>query len=237
MRRQGRDWLGIALATAGVVGAISLAGIFIVYLVDSLNGDDNGSKSANASKVGTVGPGPTAATGATGLGKGATGLGSTSTGAGTKTGATGGAVKTQNPARIPDGQRYETYTNQAAGYSILAPKGWKKKTKGKLVGFSHKFNFELLASAKGPAPTTKSVSKQLGKNPNLSIIDPPKTETVAGMTAVVVRARNTKRNIILLQYHFGKNKKTAAINLGTPETVYKDNADDLRRIANSFRWL
>jgi hypothetical protein len=233
MKRTGRDWLGIALATAGVVGAISLAGIFVVYLVDSLS-DDDGSKPATATRLGAS-TGPTAATGLTSGGKGATGSSSKSSGA--KSGSTGAATKTENPARIPDGQRYETYTNRTAGYSILVPKGWKKKANAKLVGFSHRPNFILIAARKGKPPTTKSVSTVIGKNKALTIIDPPRTETVAGSTAVVDRVRNTKRKIVLFQYHFGKNKKIAAINLGTPETVYKDNADDFRRIASSFRWL
>jgi hypothetical protein len=229
MRPKGRDWLGIALATAGVVGAVSLAGIFIVYLVDSLS-DDDGSTPTTTQAVRT---GPTAATGLTGA-KGSTGSTSKSSGA---SGSTGAKKKKENPAKIPDGQRYETYTNRSAGYSILVPKGWKKKTNSKLVGFSRSPNFILIAARKGKAPTTKSVSKVIGKNKALTIIDPPRTETVAGSTAVVDRVRNTKRKLVLFQYHFGKSKKIVAINLGSPEDVSEDNADDFRRIASSFRWL
>jgi hypothetical protein len=35
-----RDLVVISLAVAGVVGAISLAGIFIVYLVDTIGGEE-----------------------------------------------------------------------------------------------------------------------------------------------------------------------------------------------------
>jgi len=230
MRPKGRDWLGIALATAGVVGAISLAGIFIVYLVDSL-GDDDGSKPATATQA--VRTGPTGTTGLTG-GRGSTGPGSKSSGA---SGSTGAAKKKENPAKIPDGQRYETYTNRSDGYSILMPKGWTKKTNAKLVGFSKRPNFMLIAARKGKPPTTKSVNAVIGKNKALTIVEPPRTENIGGTAGVVDRVRNTKRNIVLFQYHFGKSKKTVAINLGTPDAVADDNADDFRRIASSFRWL
>jgi hypothetical protein len=234
MKRQGRDWLGVALAAAGVVGAISLAGIFIVYLVDSIGGDDN-SKPAST-QVG-VRTGPTAATGPTGAnaGTGTTGSSNSKKSAGkAKAGATG---QTGAAAKIPDGQRYETFTNRTAGYSILVPKGWKKRTKGKLTTFGHAPNFLIISSAKGRPPTVKTTSAIIAKNKKLVIVEAPREATVGGNAAVIDRVRNTERDVLIDQYHFGKSKKVAAINLGTPEKVASDNADDFRRIANSFRWL
>jgi hypothetical protein len=245
MKRQGRDWLGIALATAGVVGAISLAGIFIVYLIDSL-GDDDSSKPAASSQLGRAPTGPTAATGSTGANNGTTGssksggtTGSSKSGAARgKAGTTGGKAKTgADQAKIPDGQQYATYTNRSGGYSILIPRGWKKRDKGKLVGFSLHGNFVLISSGKGKAPTAKSVSAQIAKNKGLKIVEAPRQTTIGGNSAVVATVRNSKRPVVIDQYHLGKDKKVVAVNLGTPSAVSKDNADDYRRIANSFHWL
>ena len=55
-----------ALAVAGVVGALSLAGIFIVYLVDTIGGDDSNDPTQ-------VQPRTTGATGATGVPDGTSG--------------------------------------------------------------------------------------------------------------------------------------------------------------------
>ena len=189
MKRQGRDWLGIALAAAGVVGAISLAGIFIVFLVVSL-GDDNGSKTAVAIKPGAR-TGPTVAAGPTGGNDGSTG--SSKSGATGKAGASGGAKASPEQNKIPDGQRYKTYTNQAAGYSILVPKGWKKNDRGKLVGFASGSNFVLIGSRQGPAPTVASVTKNLAKNKNLRIVKAPRATTVGGNPVVVDSVRNVAR--------------------------------------------
>ena len=234
MKRQGRDWLGIALAAAGVVGAISLAGIFIVYLVDSI-GDDNGSKAATT-VVGTR-TGPTVAAGPTGGNDGSTG--GSKSGTGGKAGASGGAAANPEQNKIPDGQQYKTYTNKAAGYSILVPKGWKKNDRGKLVGFASGANFVLIGSRQGPPPTVASVTKNLAKNKNLRIVKKPRATTVGGNPVVVDSVRNIARKepFVQDQYWFGKNKKVAAVNLGTPAAVAKDNADDYRRIAASLHWL
>jgi hypothetical protein len=235
MKPQGRDWLGIALAAAGVVGAISLAGIFIVYLIDSI-GDDNGSKPAATTGLGTR-TGPTVAAGPTGGNNGATG--SSKPGTSGKAGASGGVTASPGQNKIPDGQRYKTYTNKAGGYSILVPKGWKKNDRGKLVGFSSGSNFVVIGSRMGPAPTVASVNKNLAKNTNLRIIKKPRATTVGGNPVVVASVRNVTRRepFVQDQYWFGKNKKVAAVNLGTPSAVAKDNADDFRRIVASLHWL
>jgi len=83
----------------------------------------------------------------------------------------------------------------------------------------------------------KKTSAIIAKNKKLEIVEAPRDATVGGNAAVIDRVRNTERDVLIDQYHFGKNKKVAAINLGTPEKVASDNADDFRRIANSFRWL
>jgi len=237
MNREGRDWIAIALAAAGVVGAISLAGIFVVYLIDSL-GDDDSPKPAATAKLNRATTGPTAATGPS-VADGTDGSSKSSTGkAGATGGKTGSSPAEQN--KIPDDQRYTTYTSRSAGFSILVPKGWKENVRGKLIGFSSGANYVLISTGKGPAPTAKSARRQLAKNKKkFKIVDAPRETTVGGNAAVVDKVRDISRkeSFLLDQYRLGKDKKIVVLNLGTPGTVSKDNADDYRRIANSFRWL
>jgi hypothetical protein len=241
MNRNGRDWITLSLAAAGVIGAISLAGIFIVYLADSIGGG-NETKTVTTARSGGFGLGSTLGSGATGGNAGAGSAGGRSSSGSGKAGATGASGKAgaagQGP-KIPDDQRYKTFKNRSAGYSVLVPRGWKKHVRGKLVGFSKGADFMLITAANGPPPTIKFVTKNIAKNNNLQILEDPRHETVGGNAAIVAKVQNIKRTppFYVEQFHFGQNKKVAAVNLGTPASVFNDNEDDFRRIASSFRWL
>jgi hypothetical protein len=241
MERERRDWIAIVLAAAGVVGAISLAGIFIVYLVDTI-GDDGNSKPTSAARAfgtRTVPKTPLGSTGGQDDGKSSSAAGKKSGGAskGGASGATGSAGATQN--KIPDGQKYTTFTNRSGGYSILVPEGWTKQEATKAVRFSLGANFVTINSGKGPRPTVKSVSAKLGANKNVKIIKKPRDVTVGGHRAVVttLEGKKSKKPLVLTQYKFGKRKKIVTVLLATAGKFSKDNADDYRRIASSFRWL
>jgi hypothetical protein len=240
MERERRDWIAIVLAAAGVVGAISLAGIFIVYLIDTI-GDDGNSKTSTANAI-RAKPGPKfgGSTGSQEDGKSSSATGKQSGGTSAKggaSGATGPAGAAKN--KIPDGQKYTTFTNRAGGYSILVPEGWTKQEAGNAVRFSLGPNFVTINAGKGPRPTVKSVSAKLGASKNLKVIEKPRNVTVGGHQAIVTTLDGTrsKNPLRLIQYKFGKRKKVIAVLLATPGKVAKDNADDYRRIASSFRWL
>jgi hypothetical protein len=241
MERERRDWIAIVLAAAGVVGAISLAGIFIVYLIDTI-GDDGNSKPTSAARAFGTKPAPKAPLGSTGSKDGgksssAAGKKSGSASKGGASGATGTAGT--SPGKIPDGQKYTTFTSREGGYSILVPEAWTKQEATKAVRFSLGANYVIINFGKGPRPTVKSVGAKLGANKNIKIIKKPRYATVGGNRAVVTVVQGTKSDnpLEITQYRFGQHKKRATVVLATPNKVAKDNADDYRRIANSFRWL
>jgi hypothetical protein len=250
MVRKGRDWVAIALATAGVLAALSLAGIFIVYLVDTIGGDDSSSSTQTA---GTSSPtGGTAATtprpGASAPGAGASAPGAGGAGAGGAGadnagggGAQGGARRAN---RIPDNQQYKTFRSSSAGYTILYPEGWDESGSSKNKSWTFRLDFEHVIVGRGPKPTVERTRTALGNQKKFKVVSPPKEVRLNGKPAIKTTVLQIRKReglgaarIYIDQYRMEDKGRTAAIDIGCPAGVYKPNEDAFGKIIESFRWL
>jgi hypothetical protein len=223
-----------------MLSALALFGIFIVTLVDALNGDgggNGGTTTAQATATGSTQAGTTqepGADGGTGATDGAKPEGATSAGAG------------GDANRIPDSQQFTRYTNRAAGYSIEYPKGWKPSGPDKGITINGGANFIHLTIATGPQPSVRDVRTEVRKNPNAELIgqgrNPTRVSLPAG-PAVLVKFSSPggAATLHIDGYRFSDGDKPsspyAGIDLATPEANYADNEDDFAKIINSFRWL
>jgi hypothetical protein len=247
-----RDYVAIALATAGVLAAVSLAGIFVVYLIDTINGDDTTTTQV-AGATSPTSPGPTAATGASpGTGAsppdggatpgGAAAGGAGGGGAGGGAGGAGGGGRRAN--RIPDNQQYETFTARSAGYSISRPKGWTDSGSNKDKSFNFRLDFLHVVSSKGGKPTVESLRNYIKTQKQLKIVSPPQEVKVDGQDAIKATVLERRKreglataSIFIDQYRMAKGNRVVAVDLGCPAGVYEDNSDDFRRMIESFRFL
>jgi hypothetical protein len=237
-----RDLVVVLLAVAGVVGAISLAGIFVVYLVDTI-GDDDGGK-PTAQNVGTSGArGPSGPTGGTTGG---------TPGRGPTLGGGVGGAPAGNPGALnvlPRNQKFVTFTNRSAGYSILYPKGWNKQGQGDDLKFVHNNDFVRIAVKQGQVPSVADMKASLRTNPSVRLVKSPANPgrtTVDGhpsVHATVVQKsilQNTPQGAIRLAIDFYRvptSGKFATIDLATPDRVRAKNLDEYNKIINSFHWL
>ena len=241
-----RDTISLVMVVAGVIGALSLAGIFVVYLVDTIGGDGSSSGSTPARgttlQSGTSGP--------TGSSDGAATPSKTPAPSSSK-----GSSPTPAPApaagsnprinRIPDNQVYTTFTNKSAGYSILTPKGWTKGGSGTGIEFRFGLDNERIDIAQGQLLTPVVVGRILAANSNIRVLKQPRFVKVGAGQAIkatfrqlgVVGGVGKPANLIVDQYRLSKKGKVATIALGGPKGVLKYNADDFRKIIASFRWL
>jgi hypothetical protein len=250
MVRKGRDWVAIALATAGVLAALSLAGIFIVYLVDTIGGDDS---SSSAQTSGTTSPtGGTAPTtprpgaSAPGAGASAPGAGGAGgAGAGNAAGGGQGAASAggQRSNLIPDNQQYETFTSRSQRYSISYPKGWEEAGEDERKRWVFRLDGLNVFMARGPKPTVDDVRVQLGRQ-DFRIVVPPKEVKLNGRPVIkaTLSERREKpgggRALILIDtYRMANKGRTATVNISCPQGVYKPNKDAFTKMAESFRWL
>lgn len=231
-----------ALAVAGVVGALSLAGIFIVYLVDTIGGDDSNNPSE-------VQPRTTGATGATapGVPDGTSGP----TGAGGLPGSDAPGALPDGPTgvnpklnRIPDNQQFENFKNSSAGYSIDFPKGWNSSGKGDDVTWAMGKNSERVVLATTAPQKLKDLSAAIRNNKSALIVLNPRYVRLGSLRPIrltfrQVGAKNEQGAPIQLfvdQYKFYRGGKVATLDLVTTGAVRGDNANEFDRIARSFRW-
>jgi hypothetical protein len=244
MIRGRRDYVAIALATAGVLAAISLAGIFIVYLIDTIGGDD---KPTSAEVVGTTAltspttPGLTSPTGPSSPSPGTSAPGAG--GAGGAGGSGGAAGNQQSRANlIPDNQQYDTF--KGGDWSILYPKGWDAKEFSKVNHvWSHGLDRLTVLNGRGPKPTVASVGVQVGRLKNARVVTPPKEVKVNGKPAIkttlseqLKRPGQPTARIYTDDYRMQEKGRTAIITLRCPGGVYKDNQDAFTKMVESFRW-
>jgi hypothetical protein len=241
------------LAIAGVLGAVSLAGIFVVYLVNTIG--DNGNNTSSAQVVGTTnGGGTRGPSGPTGTAP-PVGAAAPKPTTATPTPATptpGKPAKNGNPNAlnlIPKNQQFVTFTNRSAGYSILYPKGWKQEGSGTDVRFTHNNDLLRVSILKGPPTTVPIMRSNIQRNPAISLAKSPGNPgrtSVAGSTAIHATVlqnailQQTPKGAIRLVldlYRVPRKGKIAAIDLGTPSRVRPKNLDDYTKIVNSFRWL
>ncbi len=237
-----------ALAVAGVVGALSLAGIFIVYLIDSLGGDDS-SKPAQLqpSTTGTTAPaladGASGSSGAAGAKTtpGAAAPGAAAPGAKAPAGATGVNPKLN---RIPDNQQYQPFKNSSEGYTIDFPKGWNATGKGGDVTWAMGKNSERVVMARTAPQKPKDIRTAFRNNPAARVVLSPRYVSLGGTRAIKltfqqVGAKDEKGNPIKLfvdEYKYYRGGKVATLDLVTTGAVRRDNLDDWDRIARSFQW-
>jgi hypothetical protein len=147
---------------------------------------------------------------------------------------------------IPDNQAFLTFTNSAAGYSIVYPEGWTRKGDGADVTFSAKNNIIHIVVRKGPAPTPASVQAELTalqqQSPTLKFTAPHAITLKSGpaikTTYTTESAQNavTGKSVLLIvdRYELASAGKRATVDLGTAKGV--DNVDAYKKIINSFQW-
>lgn len=231
------------LAVAGVVGALSLAGIFIVYLIDSIGGDDSSTPAQQqTSPTGTTAP-PLAdgASGSSGAAGAKTAPGAPAQGAKAPAGATGVNPKLN---RIPDNQQYESFKNSSEGYTIDFPKGWNATGKGGDVTWAMGKNSERVVMAKTPPQKPKDIRAAFRNNAAARVVLSPRYVSLGGTRAIKltfqqVGAKDEKGNPIKLfvdEYKYYRGGKVATLDLVTTGAVRRDNLDDWDRISRSFRW-
>jgi hypothetical protein len=255
MIRGRRDYVAIALATAGVLAAISLAGIFIVYLVDTIGGDD---KPATAQVSGTTAPtspsspgatSPTGPSSPTAPRSGTTnpaGGGGAGGGAAGSAGGGAGAQSNNKPGRvnlIPDNQQYDTYKNRSPKYSISYPKGWQANVFSTANrNWTHALDSLTVITGSAPAPTVASVRTQVAKLKGVRVVIPPKEVQVNGKPAIkttmtqVRKLEQGQARLVIDDYRMGDKGQIVTITVRCPQGVYKPNKDDFQRMVDSFRW-
>jgi hypothetical protein len=147
---------------------------------------------------------------------------------------------------IPDNQKFLTYKNPQAGYSIKYPEGWAQKGSGNLVTFSDKGNSVRIAVAQGAAPTVASVAaelrKEAGKDPTLKVGTPQQVKAGPNQAIHVVNhlqgpadpVTGKKPTLMVDRYVLGSKGRVATVDESSPVGV--DNVDAYRLIIESFRW-
>jgi hypothetical protein len=242
---KGRDRIAVMLALAGVVGAVSLAGIFIVYLVDTIGGDGGGDP---ASQNGTTGPtgvtAPPPSLGSTGAGPTASLPGGTTLGGNGTPGAPapgGGAGGRRNV--IPDGQEFETYTNSSGGYSIDYPKDWARSGSRRITTFTSSRNYEQI-SVGGTVTTPASFAREIRRQGNARPLGAPEVVRLSGERVLKISyevgsaAKEAEGlTVVVDAYRFVGKKRFITLHLATTKAAQKLNADEYERIARSFRFL
>jgi hypothetical protein len=144
---------------------------------------------------------------------------------------------------IPDNQVFLTFRNKAAGWSMEYPEGWAQSGSGSKLAFRDKNNIVRVVVAKGAAPSTVSVRKQLEALKGAHVQSGPTRMKISGAPTIKVvyttrSAPNevTGKSVTLAvdRYYLSHTGKEAIVDLGTPQGV--DNVDAYRRMIESFRW-
>lgn len=154
------------------------------------------------------------------------------------------------PGDIPDSQVFITYTSPAGRYAVEAPEGWARVEHGTDVEFTDKFDGEQVAlSRQATPPTVSSVQREqapaLQHHGRAVKVQGVKTKSMPHGNAVVyvVYTSNsapdpvTGKQIRLdnVTYYYYHQGTLAALTLWAPHGA--DNADQWKRISESFRWL
>jgi hypothetical protein len=154
------------------------------------------------------------------------------------------------PGDIPDSQVFITYTSPTGRYAVEAPEGWARVEHGTDVEFTDKFDGQQVAlSERATPPTVSSVQRDqaqaLQQHGRAVKIQGVKTRSMPQGNAVVylVYTSNsapdpvTGKQIRLdnITYYFHHQGTLAALTLWAPRGA--DNADQWKRISESFRWL
>jgi hypothetical protein len=122
------------------------------------------------------------------------------------------AAETPPAGDIPDTQAFVTYASPE-GYSVLVPEGWSRTVSGSTATFTSHYNGERITvrNAGGKPVPHRYVSSS-----------PP--------DAVTGKSVRLEHNV----YVYGKGHRIAVLDLWAPQG--SDNADQWKKIAQSFRW-
>ena len=153
---------------------------------------------------------------------------------------------TPSPGDIPDNQAFVRFST--ATYSLVAPEGWARTTKGGLVTLADKYNsigVEISAAAKAPtASSVTSVELPRLRAGTPGFRSPTVTSLVrkAGRVVLVRYQARSRRDAVtgrtvvndVERYEFWKSGHLAVLTLQAPHG--SDNVDPWRRVTDSFRW-
>jgi hypothetical protein len=171
---------------------------------------------------------------------------SSSTPSPASSGAAASEAQSAAQGDIPDNQKFLTFKNPQAGYSIKYPEGWARKGAGNQVTFSDKGNSVTIAVARGPVPTTASVSAELkneaANDPTLKPGAPQQINASQNQAVHVVYhvqgpadpVTGQKPTLMVDRYVLASKGRVATIDQSSPVGV--DNVDAYRLIIESFRW-
>lgn len=158
-------------------------------------------------------------------------------------------VPEQNPTGdIPDTQAFIRYESSQGGYALEAPEGWARTTNGAEVTFINKLDgISTTVTGSSITPSAKTVgtnqAEALKKTGRAVTIKSIQDLTLANGHAVLVTYESnsepdpvTNKQVRLENetYIFHKDGKLVELRLWAP--VGADNADQWKRISNSFRW-
>jgi hypothetical protein len=234
MPRVRLDVATTVLAISGVVAALALVGIFIVYLTDNRDSPVSNT-SATTVAQGTTGataqqPGGSTSTAKAPAAK--TPAGKTTTG----TAPAGKAPTVNTPSgQIPANQALVTYRDRSGGYSFKYPQGWTSQPQNirNAVGFGSGANSIHVYFYKGPAATVASVVKTL-KGIATGRVGAGALVTLNGAPVVKTFYTTAGDPEVTFRYAFSDAGKRVDMDLASPKAV---NKDVYKRIARSFRWL
>jgi hypothetical protein len=254
MPRVRLDIATAVLAVSGVVGALALVGIFIVYLTD-----DRGSPASNApattaapattgvttqqGKPATKAPATQGPTGKAAAGNAAAGnaaAGNAAAGNAAAGNAAGAKTPAAPNAKIPANQVFVSYRNRPGGYSFRYPKGWAAQSaprKDAAFGFAGDAVRVFLNSGRPATPTGVLKQLNVGLDGN-GHAGPARRVVLNG--ASVIRLHYTRsvgggKFLIILRFVFSKGGKQAIMDLTSAPGV--TNVPAYQKMARSFRWL
>jgi len=151
--------------------------------------------------------------------------------------ATGDVTSTNPPGDIPDTQAFVVYASPN-GYSVHFPEGWSQTQGGQIARFSSHFDGEQISLQK-PADPAATVRGHFADVRDLSV--QPATIKRTPVTVVTFTSQSqpdsiTGRTVRLdnAAYFFTKGSRQVMLALWAPRG--SDNADQWRKIAESFLW-
>jgi hypothetical protein len=144
---------------------------------------------------------------------------------------------------IPDNQVFLLFRNKRAGYEIKYPEGWAQQGSGNRTVFRDKNNIVRILVSDRSTPTKATIARDVRALQGARVVQPPAAITLSGRPAfkVVYSTRSapnavTGKRVTLVvdRYYVSQGKRSAVVDLGTPQGV--DNVDAYRLMIESFRW-
>ncbi len=153
------------------------------------------------------------------------------------------------PGDIPDNQAFVAYSSASGGYKLEVPEGWARRTDGKNVSFTDKFDGVKVAVTNEANPITaatvqtQQVAKLKASGRAVQVVNVKDIQLPGGKAVLIEYTSNsepdgvTGKQIRLENnsYLFFKNGKVATLTVFAPQGA--DNVDQWQRISRSFRWF